>query len=87
MALSFDDAALQVKNLKTSPSNDELLQLYAFFKQGTVGDNTTVKPGMLDFKGKAKWAAWDEKKGTSSDDAKTSYVALVEQLITKYGTN
>ncbi|CAI5438145.1 unnamed protein product [Caenorhabditis angaria] len=85
MGLTFDDAAAKVKTLKTSPSNEELLELYALFKQGTVGDNNTAKPGFLDLKGKAKWAAWDEKKGTSQDAAKTAYVALVEKLITKYG--
>uniref|UniRef100_A0A8R1E368 ACB domain-containing protein n=1 Tax=Caenorhabditis japonica TaxID=281687 RepID=A0A8R1E368_CAEJA len=85
MPLSFDDAAAKVKSLKTSPSNDELLKLYALFKQGTVGDNTTDKPGMFDLKGKAKWSAWDEKKGTSKDDAQKAYVALVEELVAKYG--
>ncbi|CAB3408369.1 unnamed protein product [Caenorhabditis bovis] len=81
----FDDAAVKVKSLKASPSNDELLELYALYKQGTVGDNTTPKPGMLDLKGKAKWGAWDAKKGTSQDDAKAAYIALVEKLIEKYG--
>ncbi|CAL2029919.1 CBN-ACBP-1 protein [Caenorhabditis brenneri] len=85
MTLSFDDAAAKVKTLKTSPSNDELLKLYALFKQGTVGDNTTDKPGMFDLKGKAKWSAWDEQKGTSKDAAQAAYVALVEELIAKYG--
>lgn len=59
----FEEAADKVKNLKTSPSNEELLELYALYKQGTVGDNTTPKPGMLDMKGKAKWGAWNDKKG------------------------
>lgn len=54
-----------MKKLKTSPSNDELLELYALYKQGTVGDNTTAKPGIFDMKGKAKWTAWDGKKGNS----------------------
>uniref|UniRef100_A0A1I8A305 ACB domain-containing protein n=1 Tax=Steinernema glaseri TaxID=37863 RepID=A0A1I8A305_9BILA len=83
--MSFEAAAAQVKNLKTSPSNDELLQLYALFKQGTVGDNNTPKPGMLDLKGKAKWSAWDGKKGTSQDQAKEEYIALVKSLVEKYG--
>ncbi|CAD6186333.1 unnamed protein product [Caenorhabditis auriculariae] len=87
MTLSFDDAASKVKSLKTSPSNEELLALYALFKQGTVGDNNTSKPGMLDFKGKAKWEAWEAKKGTNSEDAKKAYVDLVEKLIEKYGSN
>jgi diazepam-binding inhibitor (GABA receptor modulating acyl-CoA-binding protein) len=39
------------------------LTLYGLFKQGVVGDNTTDKPGFLDFKGKAKWEAWTKNKG------------------------
>ncbi|PIO76060.1 acyl CoA binding protein [Teladorsagia circumcincta] len=85
MSMSFDEAATKVKSLKTSPSNDQLLELYALFKQGTVGDNTTDKPGMFDLKGKAKWSAWDGKKGMSQEDAKKAYVELVEQLITAIG--
>jgi acyl-CoA-binding protein len=37
----FDAAADQVKKLKASPSNDDLLILYSLFKQATVGDNNT----------------------------------------------
>ncbi|KAK5985315.1 Long-chain fatty acid transporter [Trichostrongylus colubriformis] len=85
MAMSFDEAASKVKSLKASPSNDQLLELYALFKQGTVGDNNTDKPGMFDLKGKAKWSAWDGKKGMSQDDAKKAYVELVEQLIAAIG--
>ncbi|KAK6037238.1 acyl CoA binding protein [Cooperia oncophora] len=64
--LQFDEAATKVKSLKASPSNDQLLELYALFKQGTVGDNNTDKPGMFDLKGKAKWSAWDGKKGSET---------------------
>lgn len=46
-------------------TDDELLQLYGLFKQASVGDNNTDKPGMLDFKGKAKWEAWNKNKGKS----------------------
>lgn len=63
ITFQFEQAAEKVKKLKTSPNNDELLVLYALYKQGTVGDNTTAKPGMLDLKGKAKWEAWNKKKG------------------------
>ena len=31
--------------------------------QATVGDVNTTRPGMLDFTGKAKWDAWNSKKG------------------------
>ena len=36
-------------------SNDEKLEAYGLFKQGTVGDNTTKKPSMFDFTGGYKW--------------------------------
>jgi diazepam-binding inhibitor (GABA receptor modulating acyl-CoA-binding protein) len=37
----FNEAAEAVKNFKKRPNDDELLELYAFFKQATVGDNDT----------------------------------------------
>ncbi|KAG9072004.1 Acyl-CoA-binding domain-containing protein 1 [Linnemannia hyalina] len=77
----FDAAAVQVKELKTSPSNDDLLKLYALFKQATVGDNNTTRPGTLDFKGKAKWDAWTKKSGTTKEEAEQQYITLVGELI------
>jgi acyl-CoA-binding protein len=44
---AFNKAAEQVKTLSATPSNDEKLKLYALFKQASVGDNDTAKPGML----------------------------------------
>lgn len=55
-------------------SNDEKLTLYALYKQATVGDVNTPKPGMFDMKGKAKWGAWEKLKGTSQTAAKAKYV-------------
>ncbi|KAF9083685.1 Acyl-CoA-binding domain-containing protein 1 [Mortierella sp. GBA35] len=76
----FDAAAAKIKTLETSPSNDDLLELYALFKQATVGDNNTDRPGMFDLKGKAKWDAWTSKKGVSKEDAEKQYIALVAKL-------
>ncbi len=83
----FSAAQINVKQLKATPAADELLALYALYKQGTSGDVSGSRPGMLDFKGRAKYDAWAEKKGTPADAAKTRYVALVEQLKTKYGSS
>ena len=46
-------------------TDQELLQIYSLFKQGTVGDVNTDRPGFLDLKGKAKWDAWAGVKGKS----------------------
>ncbi|EPY52521.1 acyl-coenzyme A binding protein [Schizosaccharomyces cryophilus OY26] len=85
MSSAFEKAAAEVKELKQTPNNDELLQLYALFKQATAGDNNTEKPGLLDLKGKYKWNAWEELKGKSKEDATNDYIAYVEELKGKYG--
>jgi len=41
------------------------LKLYALYKQGSVGEVTGKRPGFTDFKGRAKYDAWDKLKGTS----------------------
>ncbi|XKL60518.1 hypothetical protein PGB90_007575 [Kerria lacca] len=83
--VNFDKAVEDVKNLKQSPKDDELLEIYALFKQATVGDVNTAKPGLFDLKGKAKWEAWNGKKGMSVADAKEAYVTLVNKLVSNYG--
>ncbi|KAG0677779.1 acyl-CoA-binding protein (ACBP)/diazepam binding inhibitor (DBI)/endozepine (EP) [Pichia californica] len=80
----FNEKAEAVSNLPTRPSDDELLQLYGLFKQATVGDNETTKPGVFDFKGKYKWEAWNKLKGTSQEEAEAKYIALVDELSAKY---
>ncbi|KAI8386811.1 acyl-CoA-binding protein [Blakeslea trispora] len=78
----FNAAAEEVQKLSTKPSNDELLKLYALFKQATVGDNETSKP-TFDIKGRYKWDAWTEVKGLSKEEAEEKYIALVEELKAK----
>ena len=77
---AFEDAQKRVKTLTEAPSNDELLELYALYKQATVGDVSGSRPGMMDFKGRAKFDAWTKKKGGSKEASMTSYVALVGRL-------
>uniref|UniRef100_A0A3Q3LH36 ACB domain-containing protein n=1 Tax=Mastacembelus armatus TaxID=205130 RepID=A0A3Q3LH36_9TELE len=83
--LQFDSAAAEVKQLKAKPTDDEMLKVYALFKQATVEDVNTARPGMFDFTGKAKWDAWEKQKGKSKEDAMNEYINLVEQLKQKYG--
>ena len=40
---------------------------------------------MLYVKGKAKWDAWNAKKGLGQDDAKQKYIDLANQLRDKHG--
>ncbi|KAI5092340.1 peroxisomal carnitine O-octanoyltransferase, partial [Silurus meridionalis] len=58
----FEKIATDIKQLKTRPSDQELLDLYGLYKQATVGDINIDAPGMMDRKGKAKWDAWNSRK-------------------------
>jgi acyl-CoA-binding protein len=77
----FKAAQVRVKQLAQAPAPDVLLELYSLYKQGTEGDVTGTRPGMLDFKGRAKFDAWSGRKGTAKDAAKQAYIALVNRLV------
>lgn len=72
------------KELTKRPSNEELLDLYALFKQASEGDVTGDRPGGFDFKGIAKYDAWAEQKGKSKEDAMKEYIALMDRLYAEY---
>ncbi|KAL8942531.1 MAG: hypothetical protein Q9211_001356 [Gyalolechia sp. 1 TL-2023] len=73
---AFEKAVKDSRNLKAKPDNDELLQLYALFKQGSQDPPfaEAPKPGMFDLtnqnamlsfglgvlQGKAKHNAWQK---------------------------
>ena len=42
------------------------------------------RPGMMDFKGKAKWDAWNGKKGMTKDAAMEAYINKADQLVATY---
>jgi acyl-CoA-binding protein len=76
LAQQFTDAQAKIKPV-TGLGNDVLLDLYALYKQATVGNATGDRPGMLDIKGRAKYDAWAKKKGMSKDAAMQAYIDLV----------
>ncbi len=76
----FEQAASDVKQLAKRPDNDTLLKLYALYKQGSQGDVCGPKPGFFDFVGTAKYEAWAQLRGTSSDEARQKYIELVRKL-------
>jgi diazepam-binding inhibitor (GABA receptor modulator, acyl-CoA-binding protein) len=81
----FQSAQVRVKQLTNTPPPNELLSLYALYKQATTGDVTGARPGMLDFKGRAKYDAWSSRQGTSKVDAMQQYIELVQRLIKEHG--
>lgn len=54
-------------------------------KESVIDDIFTIasfteKPGMTDLKGKAKWEAWNGRKGMSQDEAKDAYIAKSKEF-------
>jgi acyl-CoA-binding protein len=76
LAQRFADAQATIKPV-TGLGNDVMLDMYALYKQATVGDAKGDRPGMLDIKGRAKYDAWAKKKGMSKDAAMEAYIVLV----------
>jgi len=81
----FDAAAADVQKLSKRPDAEDMLRLYATFKQASVGDVTGERPGAFDFTNRAKYDAWAKLKGTDSTQAMGDYVKLVERLKKTYG--
>ncbi|KAI0687736.1 acyl-CoA-binding protein [Cytidiella melzeri] len=81
----FTKAAEIIQNLPkdgpVKPTQEDQLFFYSHFKQATVGDVNTTRPGMLDFVGKAKWDAWKKLEGTSKEDARAAYVSRLLELL------
>ncbi|AJD48082.1 acyl-CoA-binding protein [Isoalcanivorax pacificus W11-5] len=78
---AFEQAQKDVKTLTRRPGNDDLLFLYAHFKQAADGDVSGKRPGMLDMVGRAKYDAWAKLKGTGKDQAMQKYIDKVQALL------
>lgn len=76
----FAAAQRAAKTLRTKPGDDTLLELYSYFKQATEGDVSGKRPGAFDFVARAKFDAWEARKGMSREVAMKGYVKLVEHL-------
>lgn len=77
----FEKAVARSKDdIKERPSNENLLKIYALYKQATDGDVSGERPGGFDFKAIAKYDAWAALKGTDGQTAKQEYIDLINSL-------
>jgi diazepam-binding inhibitor (GABA receptor modulator, acyl-CoA-binding protein) len=84
MTQQFVSAVARSKEFTKRPDNEELLQLYALYKQATEGNVNGERPGGFDFKAIAKYDAWEELKDKSKDQAMQEYITLVDDLEQRY---
>ncbi|KAL6939887.1 acyl-CoA-binding protein (ACBP)/diazepam binding inhibitor (DBI)/endozepine (EP) [Hanseniaspora osmophila] len=80
----FEAKVKAVNALSKTPSQDDLLKLYSYYKQATVGDNNkTERPGIFNLKDRYKWDAWEKLKGMTKEQAEEEYIILADELIAK----
>ncbi|XP_031097301.1 acyl-CoA-binding protein [Ipomoea triloba] len=76
----FEEYAEKAKQLPENTSNDDKLILYGLFKQATVGNVNTSRPGMFNMRDRAKWDAWKAIEGKTQEEAMNDYITKVKQL-------
>ncbi|MFD2034831.1 acyl-CoA-binding protein [Belliella marina] len=83
-ATTIEEAVALTKKFTSKPSNEELLKIYALYKQATIGDNQEERPGGFDFVAAAKYNAWLKESGKEKAKASEEYISLVNSLSSKY---
>ena len=58
LSKEFERASKDAQNLKKRPADEDMLRLYALYKQASAGDVSGDRPGAFDFVGRAKYDAW-----------------------------
>jgi len=82
----FNKKSEEVKLIKKKPTDSELLNLYQYYKQATIGDCNIKEPSYFNPKERAKYFAWKKLKGTSKEDSMNSNISLVNGIIKKYSS-
>ncbi|KAF6762793.1 hypothetical protein DFP72DRAFT_802359 [Ephemerocybe angulata] len=82
----FDRAVQIVQGLpKTGPiQTDYEEKLEILYKQATVGNVKSPRPGIFDMLGRAKWDAWAKHTDLDSYEAKWLYVEALLKVLRKY---
>ena len=87
----IDIVKLIVKENNKKLGTNDVLELYGAFKQAIYGDQTNNPPSPFSYinplkyaEERAKWNAWHQLKGMSSDDAKKRYIELAIAMSIKH---
>ncbi|XVE97916.1 hypothetical protein REPUB_Repub03eG0060100 [Reevesia pubescens] len=76
----FQESADKAKALPPTTKDADKLILYGLYKQATVGNVNTNRPGIFSPTARAKWDAWKAVEGKAKEEAMTEYIAKVKEL-------
>nr|XP_056719303.1 acyl-CoA-binding domain-containing protein 4 [Euleptes europaea] len=83
------DAAVRViqglpkKGSSYSPSYEEMLRFYSYYKQATVGQCQISRPGFWDPIGRYKWDAWNRLGKMTKKEAMVAYIQEMKKSAQK----
>ncbi|XP_050404836.1 acyl-CoA-binding domain-containing protein 6 [Patella vulgata] len=77
---TFENAAEFVRQVAGQLTPENLLFLYARFKQAREGKCNVPKPYFFNFEGKQKWEAWTSLGNMTKEDAMNDYVDYLSEL-------
>jgi len=80
----FHKACASVRALTQRPTDEELLGLYALYKQATVGDCTGPRPMLFNVKARGKYDAWQALRGMETGKALKAYCRYASTIVSKY---
>jgi diazepam-binding inhibitor (GABA receptor modulating acyl-CoA-binding protein) len=61
-----------------------VLEMYALFKQATVGDVNVPQPWMIDVVSFRKWGVWSSLQGMSKEQAMLKYINRAKELLSRH---
>lgn len=77
----FQDLAerYHANNLDIQPTPAQKLDLYGLYQQASLGDISIRPPSSNDFVARAKYQAWEKRKGMSKQEAMQAYVNILSR--------
>uniref|UniRef100_A0A915DAK0 ACB domain-containing protein n=1 Tax=Ditylenchus dipsaci TaxID=166011 RepID=A0A915DAK0_9BILA len=67
-------------------TNEQKLKFYALFKQSTIGNVNTDRPGIFSLIERKKWDSWKTAEGLNSEEAKEKYVEALLEMFDEIGS-
>ena len=64
---------------------DTALKFYGLGQQAQFGDNNTEEPHFWEIRDHLKWAAWNDEKGRSRQEARDQFVEMAIPLLLAVG--
>jgi acyl-CoA-binding protein len=77
----FEFIFKKISELREAVAPDEMLKLYAYYKQANFGNNFSYNSDS-DVRSGFKFNAWVQLKGMSVGEAKQEYIKLANKILT-----